>query len=116
MVRKDDYINKLLKYKDKSIIKILTFVTKKGKLIKYYQVCYIMESEKTRNREFGVYESIIDNFEKYVLSMDNYNYLARCLYASVLWSDCNNSNNSMGLFYLEKEILHINHNRIIRSF
>jgi len=52
----------------------IDFVAKKGKLTKYYQVCYIMESEKTRDREFGVYESIRDNFEKYVLSMDNVDF------------------------------------------
>jgi predicted AAA+ superfamily ATPase len=33
-----------------------------------------MESEKTRDREFGVYESVRDNFEKYVLSMDNVDF------------------------------------------
>jgi predicted AAA+ superfamily ATPase len=52
----------------------IDFVAKKGKLTKYYQVCYIMESEKTRNREFSVYEDIRDNFDKYVLSMDNVDF------------------------------------------
>jgi predicted AAA+ superfamily ATPase len=52
----------------------IDFVAKKGKFTKYYQVCYIMESKKTRDREFGVYESIRDNFEKYVLSMDNMDF------------------------------------------
>mgnify|MGYP001027615465 FL=1 len=42
----------------------------KKKEIEYYQVSYLLESEKTREREFGVYKYISDNFPKYVLSMD----------------------------------------------
>ena len=42
----------------------------KKKEIEYYQVSYLLESEKTREREFGVYKHISDNFPKYVLSMD----------------------------------------------
>jgi predicted AAA+ superfamily ATPase len=52
----------------------IDFVAKKGKNIKYYQVSYLLETEKTRNREFGVYEHIKDNFDKYVLSMDKINF------------------------------------------
>ena len=33
-----------------------------------------MGDEKTREREFGVYKSITDNFPKYVLSMDHFNF------------------------------------------
>ena len=32
------------------------------------------QDEKTREREFGVYKSITDNFPKYVLSMDHFNF------------------------------------------
>ncbi|QLY40245.1 ATP-binding protein [Hujiaoplasma nucleasis] len=52
----------------------IDFVAKKGKNIKYYQVSYLLETDKTRNREFGVYEHIKDNFEKYVLSMDKIDF------------------------------------------
>ncbi|MCD4698493.1 MAG: ATP-binding protein [Bacteroidales bacterium] len=37
----------------------------------YIQVTYLLESEHTKLREFGVLEKIKDNFPKYVISMDN---------------------------------------------
>ena len=36
----------------------------------YIQVCYLLASEDTIEREFGVYNLVSDNFPKYVLSMD----------------------------------------------
>ena len=36
----------------------------------YIQVTYLLASEETINREFGVYNSVPDNFPKYVVSMD----------------------------------------------
>lgn len=36
----------------------------------YVQVSYLLASEETTRREFGVYDSIRDNFPKYVVSMD----------------------------------------------
>ncbi len=48
----------------------IDFIARKDKEVEYYQVCYLLESEKTRAREFGVYKNITDNFPKYVLSMD----------------------------------------------
>ena len=36
----------------------------------YVQVCYLLASEETIQREFGVYASVPDNFPKYVVSMD----------------------------------------------
>ena len=36
----------------------------------YVQVTYMLASEDTIKREFGVYESVRDNFPKYVVSMD----------------------------------------------
>lgn len=38
----------------------------------YLQVCYLLASEETVRREFGVYERIKDNFPKYVISLDNF--------------------------------------------
>ncbi len=40
----------------------------------YYQVSYLLSDESTRNREFGVYDSITDNYPKYVLSMDKMDF------------------------------------------
>ena len=40
-----------------------------GKRI-YVQVCYLLASEETVEREFGVYYGVSDNYAKYVVSMD----------------------------------------------
>ena len=44
---------------------------KDGKRI-YVQVCYLLSSEKTEEREFGAYEDIKDNYPKYVISLDEF--------------------------------------------
>lgn len=36
----------------------------------YVQVAYLLADESTMNREFGVYDTIRDNFPKYVVTMD----------------------------------------------
>jgi predicted AAA+ superfamily ATPase len=46
--------------------------TKAGTMI-YVQVCYLLASDETIEREFAVLETIPDNFPKYVLSMDEIN-------------------------------------------
>jgi len=38
----------------------------------YVQVSYLLASEETIRREFGAYESIRDNFPKYVVSLDEF--------------------------------------------
>lgn len=38
----------------------------------YVQVAYLLASEETIAREFGVYDSIRDNFPKYVVSLDEF--------------------------------------------
>ena len=38
----------------------------------YVQVTYLLASEDTINREFGAYDSIRDNFPKYVVSLDEF--------------------------------------------
>ena len=44
---------------------------KKGNKL-YVQVAYILASEETIQREFSVYETIRDNFPKYVVSLDEF--------------------------------------------
>lgn len=44
---------------------------KRGKKL-YVQVTYLLASEETVNREFGVYDDIRDNFPKYVVSLDEF--------------------------------------------
>ena len=38
----------------------------------YVQVAYLLASEETIAREFGAYDSIRDNFPKYVVSLDEF--------------------------------------------
>ena len=52
----------------------IDFIAKKKDQIKYFQVAYLLETEKTRQREFNVYQEVRDNFPKYVLSLDRINF------------------------------------------
>ena len=54
----------------KAAAKEIDFICEKqgGKL--YVQVCYLLASEETVEREFGAYHGIRDNYPKYVVSMD----------------------------------------------
>lgn len=58
----------------KVLDKEIDFVVTKNNQISYYQVSYLMPNEETREREFGVYRSVADNYPKYVLSMDKINF------------------------------------------
>ena len=40
----------------------------------YVQLTYLLASEETIQREFGIYESVRDNFPKYVVSMDEFDF------------------------------------------
>jgi len=40
----------------------------------YFQVAYLLENQKTKEREFGAYKEIQDNYPKYVLSLDKANF------------------------------------------
>ena len=64
------YEVKVGKVKDKEI----NFIAKKEKSLSYYQISYKIRDEKTRKRIFETYNSITDNFPKYVLSMDHSNF------------------------------------------
>ncbi len=50
------------------------FVATKGNVTEYYQVCYLLGSKETRDREFGVYKFVPDNYPKYVISMDSLHF------------------------------------------
>ena len=64
------YEVKVGKVKDKEI----NFIAKKEKDLSYYQISYKIRDEKTRERIFETYNSVTDNFPKYVLSMDHSNF------------------------------------------
>ena len=50
------------------------FIASKENERVYYQVSYLMETEETRQREFGVYHQMDDHYPKYVLSMDKVDF------------------------------------------
>ena len=45
--------------------------SKRGEKL-YVQTAYLLASEETITREFGAYDSIRDNFPKYVVSLDEF--------------------------------------------
>lgn len=52
----------------------IDFVAEKNGQRMYIQVSYLLADEKTINREFGVYSKIKDNYPKYVLSLDDFDF------------------------------------------
>ena len=52
--------------------KEVDFVAVKREQRIYIQVCYLLASRETIDREFGVYAHIPDNFPKYVVSLDEF--------------------------------------------
>lgn len=54
--------------------KEIDFIAEKNWIIKYFQVCYLLWSEDTINREYYSLEEIKDNWEKYVVSFDDIDF------------------------------------------
>jgi len=52
----------------------LDFVVMDGENRSYYQVAYLLADDKIIQREFGAFDSVKDNFPKYVLSMDKFDF------------------------------------------
>ena len=52
----------------------IDFIAEKDSKRIYVQVAYLLSTEETLNREFSVLKSIKDNFPKYVVSMDEFNF------------------------------------------
>lgn len=50
------------------------FVARRGSEVEYYQVTYLMADERTREREFASLLAIPDNYPKYVLSVDEFDF------------------------------------------
>lgn len=58
----------------KSGTKEIDFICQKQDQKVYIQVTYLLAFEETIQREFGIYDSIHDNFPKYVVSMDELDF------------------------------------------
>ncbi len=61
-------------YVGKNAQKEVDFLAIKAEQKLYIQVAYLLADEQIIQREFGVFENIKDNFPKYVISMDNWNF------------------------------------------
>ena len=56
----------------KSGVKEINFVCEKKSDKLYIQVAYLLASAETIEREFGAFDSVRDNFPKYVVSLDEF--------------------------------------------
>ena len=54
--------------------KEVDFVCQKPGTRRYVQVCYLMPTDETREREFSALESVPDQYEKVVLSLDRFDF------------------------------------------
>lgn len=63
----DVYVGKIAKGE-------IDFVAVKDGWKEYYQVAYLLASEEVVEREFGAYKNVADNYPKYVLSMDKFDF------------------------------------------
>lgn len=54
--------------------KEVDFVAQRGGAAVYVQVAYLLASEQTVAREFGAFDGIIDNYPKYVVTMDEIDF------------------------------------------
>ncbi len=52
----------------------IDFIASKNNQMKYIQVCYTLEQEETRIREFDAFKELPEEKEKYIISMDKKDY------------------------------------------
>ena len=52
----------------------IDFVAIKDGKKEYYQVAYYLSDQNVIDREFGVYSLVADNYPKYVISMDKFDF------------------------------------------
>lgn len=52
----------------------IDFIASKNNKVKYIQVCYKLDREDTIEREFGAFDAIDDDNDKYVISLDKEDY------------------------------------------
>jgi predicted AAA+ superfamily ATPase len=82
MIERKEYMALLEKWRDKKVIKVVTYVGKvgdaeidfvviKGEYKEYYQVSLSVRDENTMNRELAPLQAIQDHYPKYLLTMDN---------------------------------------------
>ncbi len=61
-------------YVGKTLKGEIDFIVMDGENRIYYQVAYLLADEKVVDREFGAFDSVNDNYPKYVLSLDKFDF------------------------------------------
>jgi predicted AAA+ superfamily ATPase len=61
-------------YVGKTLNGEVDFVVMDGDKRSYYQVAYLLTDENVIKREFGAFDTVNDNYPKYVLSLDKYDF------------------------------------------
>lgn len=61
-------------YVGKTLKGEIDFIVMDGDDRNYYQVAYLLADEKIVEREFGAFDSVNDNYPKYVLSLDKFDF------------------------------------------
>ena len=72
-VKNVELLDKIISYLASTNSEIDFIATKDGQR-EYYQVAYILHDENTIKREFGVYQKVKDNFPKFVISADHFDF------------------------------------------
>ena len=72
-VKNVELLDKIINYLASTNSEIDFIATKDGQK-EYYQVAYILHDENTIKREFGVYQKVKDNFPKFVISADHFDF------------------------------------------
>ena len=52
----------------------IDFIATKNNLKEYFQVSYLLFDENTISREFGAFKKVKDNFPKYVITADHFDF------------------------------------------
>jgi len=61
-------------YVGKALNSEIDFIVMNDEERAYYQVAYLLSDESVEKKEFGAYDSVNDNYPKYVLSLDKYDF------------------------------------------
>lgn len=70
-LKRNDYDIKIWRLKNNSEI---DFIAEKKWIIKYIQVSYLLWTQATVDREYASLEAVLDNWEKYIVSMDTISF------------------------------------------
>ena len=57
----------------------IDFCAQNNKGTEHFQVCYLLANKETVNRKFGAFAPVRENFPKYVLSLDNFDFSRDCI-------------------------------------